>query len=248
MIDKPLIGITAYPMIWPETGWPYDASYAGNARAIERAGGLPILIPAHLSDDTLRVIYERVDAVLLPGGGDVDPKHYGAQPHPTTAHINALRDRTELALARWAVAEDRPILGICRGHQLLNVAMGGTLIQDISSQTHTHLKHDTPFTTPRSAIIHDVHIAPDSRLAQIIGDTKIPVNSIHHQAVDVVAPSARVVAQSADGIVEALELPQKTFALSVQWHPEDMENEAMHRLFTAFVEAARQSARLRQKL
>lgn len=245
---KPLIGITAYPMIWPETGWPYDASYAGNARAIERAGGLPILIPAHLSNETLRAIYERVDAVLLPGGGDIDPNYYQAERHPMTNHVNPIRDQMELTLAKWALADDLPILGICRGHQLLNVAMGGTLIQDIGSLTHTDLKHDTPFTTPRATIIHDVHIAPDSRLAAIIGATTLPVNSIHHQAVDVVAPTAIVAAQSSDGIVEALELPDKTFAMSVQWHPEDMDDEAMRRLFSAFVEAARQVARQRQQL
>ncbi|MCS6837040.1 MAG: gamma-glutamyl-gamma-aminobutyrate hydrolase family protein [Anaerolineae bacterium] len=238
---RPLIGITTHRHISEETGWEYDMNYAQNARAIEAAGGLPVLIPAALSQDTLRALYERLDGLMLPGGGDVDPVHYQQEAHPTVNRIDEDRDRTEMTLTRWAVADDLPLFGICRGVQVMNVALGGTLVQDIPSQVQTDLKHDIPNDQPRSTRLHEVVINEGSRLARILGTTRTEVNSLHHQAVGAIAPSAQATAHAPDGVIEALELPDKYFVLAVQWHPEDMidDNEAMRRIFVEFVEAAR---------
>lgn len=238
---QPFIGITT-GIRATEDGSQYLVAYRPNALAIERAGGLPVLVPCGLQGETLRAIYERLDAMLLPGGGDVDPRHYEAQQHPLTARIDPDRDETELTLARWAVEDNLPLFGICRGHQVLNVALGGTLVQDIPSAIHTNIVHDMSRDLPRDTRAHEVNINPGTRLAGIIGATAVVVNSYHHQSVEQAAPPSCVTAYAPDGVVEAIELPEKHFALSVQWHPEDMvlADEAMQRLFDAFVNAARE--------
>jgi putative glutamine amidotransferase len=238
-MTRPLIGITSSAITI--NGNPYNRMYAPNARAIAAAGGLPVYIPTHMDTDTLREIYARLDGLLLPGGPDVDPAHYHAERHPHLGLVDDARDNVELTLARWSVSDDMPTFGICRGHQVLNVALGGTLIQDIPSQVETGLSHDIPDGTPRSRRMHDISIQPGSRLAQILGTTQVQVNSIHHQSVEMAAPDAVVTAEAPDGVVEALEVPDKTFVLSVQWHPEDLyeNDEGMRRLFQTFVDAAR---------
>jgi putative glutamine amidotransferase len=147
-------------------------------------------------------------------------------------------------VAQWAFGDDLPLLGICRGHQVLNVALGGTLVQDIPAQVGIEITHDFPEDIPRNHLAHPVQVDPGSRLATILGTTTPMVNSMHHQSVETAAPNACVTAYAADGVVEALEFPDKHFALSVQWHPEDMypESDEMKRLFRAFVEAARERA------
>jgi len=241
---QPFIGITT-GVRFADDGRRYYAVYAPNVIALERAGALPVMIPCGLQPETLRAIYGRMDAVLIPGGGDVDPVHYGADRHPRTERIDPERDATELLIAQWAVEDDLPLFGICRGHQVMNVAMGGTLVQDIPSQVDSDLIHDTPGDLPRGAPIHQVNIQPASRLAAIVGATTVAVNSFHHQSVEQPAPAANVTAFAPDGIVEALERPDRRFVLSVQWHPEDIagDDEAMQRLFDAFVDAARERAR-----
>lgn len=237
---RPLIGITTASVVLQ--GKTYNRAYAPNAQAIAAAGGLPVLIPTGLDEETLHAIYETLDAVLLPGGVDVDPTHYGQERHPLTIQIDDARDALELTIARWAVDDDAPVLGICRGHQVLNVALGGTLIQDIPSQIETELAHDIPDELPRSTRIHDITIDENSRLAEILGGTYFQVNSLHHQSVEEAAPGTTLTAYSPDGVVEALEMPEKSFVLSVQWHPEDLyrDDDSMNRLFTAFVQAARE--------
>ncbi len=240
---RPLIGITTADFV-REFGKPYHASYARNAWAIADAGGLPVYIPTGLDEAVLRELYERVDAVLLPGGPDVDPSYYGALRHPETKVIDDARDSLELTLARWTYADDRPLFGICRGHQVINVALGGTLIQDIPSEVKTEFVHDTPDELPRSTIQHDVALNTDSHLASILGSTHVDVNSLHHQSVERPAPGVVITGYSPDGVIEALEAPDKRFVLSVQWHPEDLytNDERMRHLFELFVEAARDSA------
>lgn len=245
---RPLIGITTAD--FEENGNPYHRSYARNAWAIADAGGLPVYIPTGLEEDLLRELYERLDAVLLPGGPDVDPSYYGAHRHPMTQIIDDARDSLELTLARWTYADDRPLFGICRGHQVMNVAFGGTLIQDIPSLVETDLTHATTPDLPRGTIRHSVALAEDSRLASILGTTEVSVNSLHHQSVETPAPNVKITGYSPDGVVEALEVPEKQFVLSVQWHPEDLydDQDGMKRLFESFVEAARESAaRKRQR-
>ena len=243
---RPLIGITTAE--FEDHGKPYHRSYARNAWAIRDAGGLPVYVPTGIDGDTLRELYERLDAVLLPGGPDVDPAYYGEARHPETRIIDDARDTLELTLARWAYEDDRPLFGICRGHQVINVAFGGTLVQDIASQIVTELPHETPETLPRSTIRHEVTLDPDSRLASILGRTQVAVNSLHHQSVERPAPGVIITGYSPDGIVEALEAPDKQFVLSVQWHPEDLygDDDTMKRLFESFVEAARESAALKR--
>ncbi|MDZ4766297.1 MAG: gamma-glutamyl-gamma-aminobutyrate hydrolase family protein [Chloroflexota bacterium] len=248
---RPLIGIVTSSHT-SETGNPYNRIYAMPALDLADAGGLPVYIPTRLDEDTLRGLYERLDAVLLPGGADVRPSLYGVtEVHPTTYGIDDERDKTEITLARWAVKDDRPLFGICRGHQVVNVALGGTLLQDIPSQVSNPLAHDIPDGDPRSTLLHDVRIDPSSKLAAILGVTQIKVNSLHHQAVEAPAPGVRVTALSPDEIVEALEIADRRFALTVQWHPEDMyngdypEREPMRKLFAAFVAAAQEHAERR---
>ncbi len=238
-MTRPLIGITAASFV--VKGKPYHRGYAPNVAAIAAAGGLPVYVPPGLDDETLRELYERLDGLLLPGGPDVRPSVYGQPQHPMTLVIDDPRDALELTLARWAAEDDLPVLGICRGHQVLNVALGGTLVQDIPSQVETTLKHDQPDGLPRANRLHTVEIAEDSHLASILSETRLSVNSLHHQSVAEVAPAVKVTATAPDGVVEALEVPGKPFMLSVQWHPEDLyaEDPAMARLFEAFVSAAR---------
>jgi len=233
---RPLIGITC-------------ATYAGEggrpdrfglnqayARAVAFAGGTPVLIPslgaAHVS--AVRPIFEALDGLLLPGGADMQPSTYGAEPHPKLGGVDPPSDETELQLARWALAEQLPVLGICRGQQCLNVAAGGTLYQDILSEVPGALTHRVD---PRNAIAHEIEIEADSRLADLLGATHVSVNSLHHQAVRDVAPSFVVVARAPDGVIEGLERPDHPFAVSVQFHPEELVpgHEASERLLTRFI-------------
>lgn len=240
---QPLIGITTG--LRSRAGSLYHQAYAPNVFAVERAGGLPVLIPAGLQPDSLRAIYERLDGVLIPGGGDISPARYGAPAHPATANVDDARDELEIAVARWAAAEGCPLLGICRGHQLVHVALGGTLIQDIGTELAEALHHDNSVEYPR-ALSHAISAAPDSRLVALLQDTNPMVNSRHHQAVSRPAPDLRVVAHAPDNVIEASELPDHPFFLAVQWHPEDLvDDPAMLRLFKGLVEAARQRAAAR---
>jgi len=234
----PLIGITTARFVSPDTGWRYNRGYEGCIKAVAQAGGLPVLIPVSVDDTVLRAIYDRLDGVLLPGGGDIDPSYYNAASHPATYEIDKHRDDLEIRLARWSLEDDLPLFGICRGHQVMNVAFGGTLVQDIPSEVETQFNHNV--RDNRQTHAHDVEIAPDSRLAGIIGSTRLQVNSVHHQSVGQAAPNTCVTAYAPDGVIEALEMPERKFVLSVQWHPEDLfeDDPAMMRLFTAFVEAA----------
>jgi putative glutamine amidotransferase len=226
---KPVIGITRCSRIDD-----YVASVA-------QAGGDPLVLET--SDDPAAAL-DRIDGLLLTGGADVDPALYGDAPHPTT-DIDAERDRLEVPLSQGALVRDLPVLAICRGVQVLNVAAGGSLIQDIPSDIDTTLDHTV--NEPKSAIAHPVQVTPGSRLAAALATdahvTSCGVNSRHHQAVRTVAPSFVVSAVSPDGIVEAIERPASTFCLGVQWHPENFHRTGEFApLFDAFVRAARARA------
>jgi putative glutamine amidotransferase len=235
--SRPLIGITASTLSAGEhrpRGFKLNQSYA---RAVAFAGGAPVLIPALGEDESLRAIFESIDGLLLPGGGDVDPAAYGAARHSSTEESDADLDATELSLARWALTEAKPVLGICRGQQVLNVAAGGTLVQDVPTLVPDALVHQFE---PRNAMAHPIVIEADSRLADLVGSTRIEVNSLHHQAVDRVAPGWVVVARAPDGVIEAIERPDHRFAVSVQFHPEELVpgHEASERLFQRFIAEA----------
>ena len=210
-------------------------------QALLRAGAAPILIP-HITDHhLLRAIYDRMDGLLLPGGEDVAPARYGEVPHEKCGTPSLERDETELTLVRWAVEEAKPLLAICRGIQVLNVALEGSLYQDIQTQIPGAARHDWSPGYPRTLRSHGVVCTEGSRLASIVGSPSLEVNSLHHQALKALAPGLEITARAPDGVVEAVELPGHPFALGVQWHPEELaaEDSQSQALFAALVEASR---------
>jgi putative glutamine amidotransferase len=187
-------------------------------RSVEQAGSIPLVLPPVRPQD-VGAILDRLDGVVLSGGVDVDPALYGQAPHPKLGRVNRRRDDFELALVAEALRRDVPILAICRGHQVLNVATGGTLVQDIASTIEGAMRHEGK--GPRSRHSHRVDLAAGSRLQGILGQGTVPVNSIHHQAVDRLGEGLVASARCPeDGIVEGLEMPDRRFVLGVQWHPE----------------------------
>lgn len=233
---KPLIGIPTRSQV--ENDLVRYSALATYTRALDLAGGAPVLIPLNLSDDTLRALFERLDGLLLQGGVDVHPREYGEEVAPYCGEIDEARDATELRLTRWALEARLPILAICRGIQLLNVAAGGSLYQDIAAQVPNALPHPHVKGNPYSFRAHAITIEPESHLARALGTMQLEVNSLHHQAVKQVAPGFRVVARAPDGIIEGIEAENAHhFALGVQFHPEWMidEEPRMANLFRAFI-------------
>jgi putative glutamine amidotransferase len=212
--------------------------------AVKRTGGEPVELDQQR--DVASEVVQRAEGLLLTGGGDVDPTLYGEQPHPTFQPSEPGRDAFEIALTRAAIAADLPVFAICRGMQVLNIALGGTLIQDIPSMVNGAVQHSVP--EPRYHLAHEVWVAKGSRLATLMaekldGDT-CQVNSRHHQAVRNVAPEWDVSGTAPDGVIEAIEHPGDVFRLAVQWHPENFWRTGEFRpLFEAFVDAARQRKR-----
>jgi putative glutamine amidotransferase len=210
-----------------------------------REAGADELILEYGRHDPAEIV-SRVKGVILLGGADVDPRLYGEEPHPTYSEAGSDRDAYEIALARAAVAADRPLLAICRGLQVLNVALGGTLVQDIPSQVPDAIDHGRRAPgTPRDERAHGVTIEPASQLARLLADRLDPggrclVNSRHHQAIGRVAEGLVVTAQAADGVIEAAERPASRFCVGVQWHPENFwRSGEFQALFAHFVAAAR---------
>ena len=244
-ISHPIIASTVYRKSIPQRR-PIDVyglmpSYS---EAVSKAGGIPLLIPLGLSEDDLTTILERVDGILLPGGGDVAPELYNGQGHKKIYGVDRERDRTEIFMARAAVARQKPFLAICRGLQVLNVALGGTLWHDIGSQIANAIEHDAADGLPRNHLAHVVEAEPDSLLANYTGRHESWVNSHHHQAIRELARDLEVTATAPDGIIEAVELRGHPFAVGVQWHPENLvhDDPGMHALFAGLVEAAEHSA------
>jgi putative glutamine amidotransferase len=238
MTRTPVIGIPTLA-IPPGPKPPRYGINQSYVRALSAAGCAPVLIPLLSDDERLHAIYERLDGIVFPGGADVAPSEYGEEPIDNLNVIEPERDRTELTLARWAYEDNLPILGICRGQQLLNVALGGSLYQDLRHQGVNEVEHAEAHGRGRTALIHHVRLDPDSRLAQLIDETSLDVNSLHHQAVKAVAPRLRVTGKSDDGVVEALESDDRRFLIAVQWHPEEIDEVPwVRRLFSGFVRAA----------
>ena len=246
MRRRPLIGIPTQtlhsiegiPAGLPDS-WVMNQRYS---RTVAEAGGLPVMVPLLDDEDTLRAIYDRLDGLLLPGGVDLDPATYGEAPLPTCGRLDPARDRVELTLTRWAREGGKPLFGLCRGLQIVNVALGGTLYQDIAAQRGDAIKHDY-FPTAgytRDYLAHPVTVAARTRLDTFVGTAPLKVNSMHHQAVKALAPELVAAAVAPDGLVEAVEATDSHFLVGVQWHPEALSDRdhRMHRLFAGFVEAA----------
>ena len=212
--------------------------------ALRHAGVLPWLIPLIPQDpDTLHAIFDKLDGVFLTGGVDVDPSRYGEPKSLLCGATDPDRDAVELMLLQHALARQMPVLAVCRGIQIINVAMGGTLYQDVSSQVPATMKHDyvpTAVSPSRAYLAHDVLIDGGSRLGDIVRSKVAPVNSMHHQAIKDLAHGLRPSAHAPDGIIEGVEGVNGQYLVAVQWHPEELAETqpGMGRLFTSFVSAA----------
>ena len=237
---RPLIGMTPSIMDQAWAGgltMPAAIAWSSYTRAIAAAGGVPIVLPT--DGQGVEEALAAIHGLLLSGGGDLDPARYGDRDvHPKVYGVNAERDRFELALARAAVARDLPVLAICRGVQVLNVALGGTLYQDVPEQHPARAEHRQPGAA--SEPCHPIRIEPGSCLARIYDSTSVAANSFHHQGIKEIAPGLHAVGWSPDGLVEGLERPDNAFVVGLQWHPEVMfEAHPEHlRPFVALVGAA----------
>lgn len=233
----PLIGVTTSVTVGkdPERAYVNSAYLA----AIQTAGGLPLPIPPQLDARARDEILARCDGYLLTGGGDLDPATFNEPPHPTLFEVAPARDRLEIALVGFALKTRKPLLAVCRGIQVLNVALGGSLFQDVASDPGTDIQHQQG--KPRDEPTHPVKVVAGSRLAQVLGTTDLLVNSMHHQAVKAVGRGVVPVAFAPDTLIEGIELEDyDRFVLGVQWHPEELteRDPSARRLFSALVDAA----------
>ncbi|HEY0593413.1 MAG TPA: gamma-glutamyl-gamma-aminobutyrate hydrolase family protein [Thermoanaerobaculia bacterium] len=238
MSNPPIIAIAADVGISEGARRERSFVFASYIDAVRRAGGIPILVPP--GQDEATAILDRVDGLLLVGGNDCDPSAWGEEPHPSIDPMDPRRQRNDLALARAARERGLPAFGICLGMQIMNIAAGGTLIQDIPSQVGTGIAHGGEISNRAR---HEVAVADGTRLASLIGAGRHDVNSTHHQAVRDAGSGLRFTAAADDGITEALEDPAHPFYVGVQWHPEDMAGErAGDLLFEGFLAVARERA------
>jgi putative glutamine amidotransferase len=238
-MPRPLIGITCgTSALDPHARNPQDRLNTAYSRAVALAGGVPVVLPTGGGPDAAGDVLSRLDGLLLSGGYDVDPSLFGEERHNGTLEIDAERDTSEVPLIRAALKRDMPIFAICRGIQVLNVVLGGTLIQDIPSQYETPICHSQG--EARAMTTHRVQACGNSRLRRCLDTDVVDVNSFHHQALKVVAAPLRATATAPDGIVEAAEMDDATFIVGVQWHPEELvtSDKAALNLFRAFVGVA----------
>jgi putative glutamine amidotransferase len=241
-VTPPRIGITGTTRHY--SGADRSTVNAAYVRSVIRSGGIPLVLPPLLGDAHAGAVLEVLDGLVLSGGEDVDPGRYGQQPHPTVRdNIDPLRDAQELALFQEAWRRRTPVLAICRGIQLVNVALGGSLWQDLPSDRPGGLGHNQP--DDRTARTHPVELTPGSRLAQAVGATRIEVNSFHHQSIRELATGLVITGRAPDGEIEGVETgPGAPWLLAVQWHPEEFhhhEGAPDHGLFHALTQEALQS-------
>jgi putative glutamine amidotransferase len=245
MPERPVIGI-ATQTLEPVPGklplcWVMGQRYV---RALTAEGAVPWLVPLLSGDEaTLRAIYQRLNGVFLTGGVDVDPACYGEDRHEHCDRTDPARDWTELNLIRWASADGKPLLGVCRGIQAINVACGGSLYQHVPEQYPGAVKHDDFPAAPdyaRDRLVHPIRVAAGSHLGRVLGAEEVTVNSMHHQGIKALAPGLTATAFAPDGLIEGVERPGSAFFIGVQWHPEELTeaHPPMRRLFAAFVTAA----------
>jgi putative glutamine amidotransferase len=234
---QPTIGLTLdHEPPGGYSNFPWYAIRENYVRAVKNAGGLPVLLPHE--PDMAEAYLERIDALVVTGGGfDVDPLLFGDATRHPSVKTKDRRTAFELAATTGALAREMPVLGICGGQQLLNVALGGTLFQHIPDDVPNALPHRQP--NPRDEPGHTVEIVPGTFLHRVTRELHLGVNSAHHQAVKAPGPGVVVDARAPDGVVEGIEDPRRRFCLGVQWHPEFEIAEADRRIFRALVEAAR---------
>jgi len=240
---RPLIGIPVYKTkAHTAPHIPLYALHPLYSEGVLAGGGAPLQIPHGVDRETLRSIFDRVDGLLLAGGGDVDPAFYDEPAGEHVHEVDRERDEIEITLVRWALEDDKPLLAICRGIQVMNVALGGTLYQDVLTDMPGAMRHayfqGQGFARDYPA--HDVQLSPTSRLANRMGGESFTVNSLHHQGIKKLAPEVSCAGTAPDGLVEALEVEGHVFAVGVQWHPEALvpRDQVMRRLFEGLAEAA----------
>lgn len=242
-----IIGITARTAPVPPSNLLSTMVQQAYTNAILEAGGTPVLLPAGIPENGWKELFQRLDGILFPGGPDIAIERFNGIPHPAVYGVDEARDTLELGLARLAADEGKPFLGICRGIQVVNVALGGTLYTHIPDQHPNALQHEysgEDGIPARTALTHTVRIEADSHLSKILAESVLNVNSLHHQGIKLMAPTLKAVAFAPDGLVEAVEIPEHPFAIAVQWHPEWLtDQEPIRRLFKAFVDAAGEGSR-----
>lgn len=248
-MQRPTIGVptqTLQAIDGIPAGLPH--SWVMNHRyftALVASGAVPWMIPLMDSEtDTLRAIYDRLDGLFIAGGVDLDPSSYGEEQHPLCGRTDLSRDRVELMMTKWALEDKKPVFGVCRGMQVINVAAGGTLYQDCTELYAGSIKHDY-FPTAgfaRDHLAHEVRLADESRLRQIFGSPVIRVNSMHHQGIRTLGEGLMSSAYAEDELIEALEGTTDHFLVGVQWHPEMLVDgdAGTRRLFDSFIEDARE--------
>ncbi len=238
---RPVIGITTYRKHSRDGNRPIFAIMRDYVEAVKAGGGVPTLIPLGLDDQDLFQLIGRLDGLVLPGGGDIQPQFYRGRSHEALRDIDPDRDRVEIFIAQQATKLEKPFLAICRGHQILNVALGGTMWEDLASQYPNALKHDFFGKGLRNYLPHTVEVDSESDLAGLLGKNSTPVNSLHHQGVRDIAPELKVTAVAPDGVVEGLEVDGHPFGIAVQWHPENLvgDDPAMLALFEGLVKASK---------
>lgn len=225
-------------------GRPINAQNSSYTNAIIQAGGVPILIPLEVQGTMLDALFDRIDGLIFTGGGDIDPAFYNETPQVENLdHIQKWRDKVELTLMRMAMTTGKPFLAICRGIQIMNVAGGGSLWQDLACQKPEAMRHDYFYDELRYArnyIAHGITLEPSSVLRKILQTGRLGVNSLHHQAVKDIPPTLKATGYADDGVIEALEALDHPFGIGVQWHPEELvpEHETACKMFQAFIEAA----------
>lgn len=234
---QPLIGITS-GQVHNTSGIPVTQIGRAYIAAVVRAGGLPLILPVGIAPTAAQVLLNRLDGLLVSGGGDIDPQRFNGNRHPMVGHVSAERDALEIALVKTALVSHKPLLAICRGIQVLNVALGGTLFTHIPDQVENALKHDWYPDFPRDKIAHPITLTNNSLLRRIYGAAEIQVNSLHHQGVSKLGNGLTPTAFAPDGLVEGVEVDGAAFAIGVQWHPECLPDDAgTQSLFKAFINA-----------
>jgi len=238
-MTAPIIGVTTSSEVTPK-GVSRAFLNASYIRAVEKAGGVPLLLTPYHSPDALKRFAEQVDGLLLTGGGDIDPVRFGEAPHAKTDLISPERDELELErVTRQAIDSGLPLLAICRGLQVVNVALGGSLHQHVPDVFGESIAHSQPGA--RSDRTHDVTVEAGSLLARVAGGEQLRVNSFHHQAINQLGDGLKPVAWSPDKVIEAVEMPgARGLVLAVQWHPEELvdDDPAALALFRTLVDAA----------
>ena len=240
-MTSPLIGITSNYSSMPLSLLTSSTLQRSYISAVIRAGGLPVIIPSDITEAGWKELVTRLDGILFSGGGDISLDNFEGEEHPAIDGIEPPRDAIEIGMVREAVASAKPFLGICRGLQSVNVALGGTLYTHIPAQVPNSLVHNQPSGGDwhnRTVLSHTVSIQPGSYLAKLTGETEMGVNSFHHQGLGQIANGFKVVGRASDGVVEAIESVDSAFIFGVQWHPEDMYSTDVNmlNLFKMFVD------------